>query len=316
LTRAPLAQFFGELGAALLLAIPLFRVGKIKLTGLEWREGWRILRGSWSLAITRLLRMFMTSFDLVLLGLMLGERETGLYAAPYRICFLFLAVAAAIQSSYLPAITRALAHSAEQAKAIAARSVGFSAAVAAPALVGGIVLSAPLLQAVFGPDYVTGAWAFRLLLLGMGFICFFGTAHNILLACDRLKDEMWLMAVAAGLNVGLNLIVIPRYGLAGAAAVTALTEGLVLMIALLTVARLGVGISLWPLCRPFLAAGVMGAVIMSLGANSELGMRIGLGAVVYVITLGLVHGVPEDARPHLRQVAALASELRKKFQRA
>jgi O-antigen/teichoic acid export membrane protein len=231
--------------------------------------------------------MFMTSFDLVLLGLMLGERETGLYAAPYRICFLFLAVAAAIQSSYLPAITRALAHSAEQAKAIAARSVGFSAAVAAPALVGGIVLAAPLLQAVFGPDYVAGAWAFRLLLLGMGFICFFGTAHNILLACDRLKDEMWLMAVAAGLNVGLNLIVIPRYGLVGAAAVTALTEGLVLMIALLTVARLGVGISLWPLCRPFLAAGVMGAVIMSLGAISELGMRIGLGAVVYVITLWL-----------------------------
>lgn len=313
LPRVPLAQFFGEMGAALLLAIPLFRSGKINL---EWREGWRILRGSWSLAITRLLRMCMTSFDLVLLGLLLGEREAGLYAAPYRICFLFLAVAAAIHSSYLPAITRAWAQSAEQAKAIAARSVGFSAAVAAPVLVGGILLAVPLLRAVFGPDYVAGAWAFRLLLLSMGFICFFGTAHNILLACGRLKDEMRLMAVAAGLNVGLNLIVIPRYGLVGAAAVTALTEGLVLMIALLTVARLGIGISLRPLWRPFLAAGMMGASLIALGPNSGITLQIGLGAGVYVITLGLCRGIPDDAQPHLRQIVSLAGELRRKLQRA
>lgn len=90
----PLAQFLGEVSAALLLAVSVFRLGEIKL---DLREGLSILRSSGFLTLSRLLRTLIFTFDVVLLGFLLGEREVGLYTAPYRFCFLLLALAAAIR---------------------------------------------------------------------------------------------------------------------------------------------------------------------------------------------------------------------------
>ncbi len=81
----PLAQFFGEICAALMLALPLFYLKKFKL---DLRDGFRILRSSGFWAISRLLRTAMYTFDVVLIGFLLGEQAVGLYTAPYRICFL------------------------------------------------------------------------------------------------------------------------------------------------------------------------------------------------------------------------------------
>src|SRR5262249_42499207 len=112
--RVPVAQFVGEAGAALSLTIPLFRRGAVW----DWREGWKIFRASWSLAIARLLRTLLFPFNVVMIGILLGEREVGLYTAPYRICLLFLSLAVTLQVSYLPAVTRAAAHGAAQVAAI------------------------------------------------------------------------------------------------------------------------------------------------------------------------------------------------------
>ena len=183
----PLAQFFGEVSAGLLLAVSILRLGEIKL---ELREGLSILRSSGFLVLSRLLRTIIFTFDVVLLGFLLGEKEVGLYTAPYRICFLLLTIIDVTYVSYLPAVTRALLHSIKRVEYITKRSVGVSAAIAAPMVIGGIVLAGPLLQAVFGPDYLEGAWAFRLLMLSIGFISIHRAIHNILIVSDRLKVEM------------------------------------------------------------------------------------------------------------------------------
>jgi O-antigen/teichoic acid export membrane protein len=143
----PLAQLFGEMSAALLLLIPLCCVRGINLN--LW-EGLKILRSSGFWTVSRLLRTLIYTFDVVLLGVIFGERAVGLYSAPYRICFLLVAIAVAIHASYLPAVTRALAQGVEQAKAIAEGSMNLAAAVAAPMVVGGMIVAAPLLQTVFG----------------------------------------------------------------------------------------------------------------------------------------------------------------------
>ncbi len=195
----PFGLFLGELVAAVALGLPLFRSrGKVSL---DLREGLHMLRSSSFMAVTRLMRTLMYTFDVVLIGFLLGEREVGLYTAPYRVCFLLVALAVAIQSSYLPAITRAFAENAQQVSYIAERSVTLATAVAAPMIVGGMVLSASLLQTVFGHQYIEGSEAFRLLILSTGFVFIHGAIHNILLAYDRLKIEMLIVAIAAVINV-------------------------------------------------------------------------------------------------------------------
>ncbi len=304
----PLAQFFGEMSAALLLLIPLFRLGGMKA---DLREGLKILRSSGFLAVSRLLRMFIYTFDVLLLGLLLGEREVGLYAAPYRICFLLVAIAVAIHSSYLPEMTRAMKHGVRQVGHIAERSMHLAVAVAAPMIVGGIIISIPLLQAVFGVEYTEGAAAFRLLLLSIGFVFIHAAIHNVLLVCNRLKVEMYIFAFAAGLNIVLNLILIPLYGLFGAALVTALAEGIILLSGLLVLYKNNIRLNLLPLLRPLIASGVMGASLLALGSKQGLLLYLAVGFIVYVLVLAALRGVPQDVEPHLRILTSFAGGQRR-----
>jgi len=113
-------------------------------------------------------------------------------------------------------------------------------------VVGGVILALPLLHKVFGPGYTEGAQAFRLLLLSIGFIFIYGAIHNIMVACDYMKVEIWIMAVAASLNIVLNFFLIPLHGLVGSALATVSVEGLILLAGFFVVYKLRVFSDLWP----------------------------------------------------------------------
>jgi len=303
----PLAQFLGDISAALFLAVFLFRLRKIKL-GL--REGWKVLRSSGFLTLSRVLRTLILTFDIVLVGFMLGEREVGLYAAPYRFCILLAAIAIATQVSYLPVFTRTRAQGSKQMADLARRSAELTCAISAPMTVGGMIVAAPLIYTLFGPGYLEGAAAFRLVILSIGFAFISGVTHNVLLVHDRLNVEVWIIAVAAALNIGLNVVVIPRYGIVGAGFTTALAEGLILLLGLLAVYRMGIRLDLRPMLRPLLAAGVMGAVLIAIGTGHGLALYLGVGLIIYVLALFILRGIPQDVQPHLGRLPSVVSGLR------
>jgi O-antigen/teichoic acid export membrane protein len=308
----PLAQFFGEISVALLLLIPLLiPFGGIKL---NLREGWRMLRSSGYLTVTRLLRAIIYSFDVVLIGFWLGEREVGLYTAPYRICFLFVAIAAAIHISYLPSITRAFAQSIAQAQVVAERAINLGATIAAPMIVGGMILAAPLLDFIFGAEYVEGAAAFRLLLLSIGFIFIHGANHHLLLVSHRTKTEMKIYLLTAAINVGLNLIFIRRYGITGAAAITALAEVLTLLMGFFVLYKAGIRLKVFRMILPPLIASLlMGAVLFALDSLQMLFVSLAVGDVCYLVFLVIISGMIQGTPSYRRSIANFAGELRKRF---
>src|SRR3989304_3085814 len=77
---------------------------------------------------------------MLLRGFLVGGRDVGLYAVPYRFCFLLVAAAAVIHISYLPAFTRACAGGRRELADLAGRSAQLSSALGAPIVIGGIVL--------------------------------------------------------------------------------------------------------------------------------------------------------------------------------
>ena len=98
-------------------------------------------------------------------------------------------------------------------------------------------------------------------------------------------------AAAAILNVALNAALIPRYGIAGAAAATAVTEGIRMVIAALLARREGFplvsGARLW---RASAAALVMGGVVSQI-AGTALVVSVPASAVVYAVVLWAVGGI-------------------------
>jgi O-antigen/teichoic acid export membrane protein len=97
------------------------------------------------------------------------------------------------------------------------------------------------------------------------------------------------------------LVVIPRYGISGAAVVTALAEGLILVSSGAAVWMLGIRPDFRWVLRPLIASVVMSASIMALDSTLEspLVLSIAVGGAVYVCALILLDGVPREIRPPL-----------------
>lgn len=235
------------------------------------------------------LRTIIFTSDVVLIGFLMDERAVGLYTAAYRVGFLLLAMAVAVHVSYLPAMTRAAAEGRARVRAVAEQSLDLAAMLAAPLIVGGMIVANPLIRALFGAEYADGAGALRLVLLSVGCIFFSLAFHNILLVSNRLAAETRIVAAAAVVNIVLNVFLIPRYGLLGAASATVASEGLILAATYCAVGTLGISPTLRGAIGPLVAAAGMGLSLRAFGLGDRLFAALLAGPPVYALVLGLTH---------------------------
>lgn len=82
------------------------------------------------------------------------------------------------------------------------------------------IVLAPLIFRLFGTDYAAASFPFTILLMGVAFQIF-SVINSPVLSSYRLIKQMVILNVAtAVLNLGLNLLLIPKMGISGAAVAT------------------------------------------------------------------------------------------------
>lgn len=88
----------------------------------------------------------------------------------------------------------------------------------------GIALAPLMIPFLYGPEYQSSALLLQILLLGVPFL-FVGHLRTAAIVAENLEREtMWIGALALGLNVGLNFVLIPHLGAIGAAASTSVAH--------------------------------------------------------------------------------------------
>ncbi len=117
-----------------------------------------------------------------------------------------------------------------------------------PSLAGAAFILAagqPLL-ALFGPEFLAGYPVMFILVLGFLFRSAVGPAEILLNMLGEQRISAVLMAVTAALNVALNVMLVPRFGLNGAAAASALAlVASALMNYVVARRRLGLDVAIW-----------------------------------------------------------------------
>lgn len=279
--RAPILQFTGEIFAAGIVWALTMRHAPGEFA---FAEGIRVLRGSGYLAAARAFRLVAITADVVLLGLLTTDREVGLYNAAYRVTFLLMAIAAAVTAAYLPAFSRTKDEP-EAARQLATLSLETSAVVGAPLVAGTTVLAFPIMTLLFGPEYGNGARALQLLAPSVGVVFLYSVVSNVLVTWHRTRVWAGIRAVAAIASVVVNLVVIPRWGFVGAAAVTLGGELLVGVAGALVLLRMHLLPSLRPLIAPFGAAAFMSTVLRLVLNEYALISQVAAGALLYVLGL-------------------------------
>jgi O-antigen/teichoic acid export membrane protein len=217
----------------------------------------------------------------------------GLYSVSYDLALKSLhTLTIAIDLAAFPLVVRAMESSGVEAARRQLRSNGtLLLAIIVPAATGLWMLSGPVIQLFVGETYrETAALVFPLIVLA-AFFAGFGQAHfqHAFTLGRRTMLLALLMGIASVANVGLNLALIPVFGVAGAAYAS------VAAFALLMLLSWAVGRRVFPVPMPWrsgacivLASAVMGAVLLFLEPpRTTIGLlvQIGLGALVYAAAL-------------------------------
>ena len=231
----------------------------------------------------------LSSTDRFLLALYLDEAAVGAYHASYSVAnrtldMLFLWLGAAGQPALVMALERG---GLDQLKVAAREQLSTFLLIGLPAAAGVALVARPLAEVLIGENLRSAAagvtpWiALSALLFGLT-AYYFGQAFTL---GKKTKRLLVAMAIPAGLNVILNLILVPRFGLMGAAWATAASFAVGLLATWLIGRRvMALPIPWESLVRCSIATGVMALVVWrlpSIGGIGELMLDASVGGLVY-----------------------------------
>lgn len=152
------------------------------------------------------------------------------------------------------------------------QSVRHMAMLALPLAVGGVVFARPLLHLLFGAAYGPAATPLAVLLFGAALVALTQPATSVILSRDRQRFLLVTAVVTAGVNVLLDLLVIPVYGAVGAAAANVAIQALLLIVQSVFVIRvLPATVPLASLAR------TLAAVVLALLPAAALRLHPALG---------------------------------------
>lgn len=243
------------------------------------RRPGRMLRVAFPIGLGAILWTIYFRMDVVLLAYLKGSAEAGLFAAP----FLLVEAVLLLQGPLLAAAFPVFAGRDREDPALRAtwRTVsrvllGIGPIAAAVLIVEG----GGILDVLLGAEYAGGGPILALLAATIPVSFVAAPRLALLVARDRERTYAAVMAVGAGANLVMDLLLIPRFGAEGAAAATLTTEGVVMVLAVVTARRFG-AVTLGPALRAVAAAVILGTALALAGnLGVAFGVRIAGAAVL------------------------------------
>jgi O-antigen/teichoic acid export membrane protein len=209
--------------------------------------------------------------------------DVGIYAAMYKILDNAGFVPMAVMTTLFPIMAGLFPADPPRLRRMMQIAIDYLTIVALGALALTIVAAEPIVELLYGSGYVSGAPVLTILIAAFIPICIGNVAGNMIVAMNRQKRYIWFAALGLAVNVPLNLVLIPRYGIEAAAWITLLTEVLVVSLSLVTVLRtIEMRLSLRPLGLAVLAAA--GSALALWGLR-----QAGAGAVVLVLAMAALY---------------------------
>lgn len=302
LVRAPLAQLLGEaVGALVLLRLLPTGLGRVRAV-LDPGAIRPLLARSWPIVGHSLLGLAIFNSDFLFLRGFRDSAAVGLYAAAYTLISFFLNLGAAYTMTLLPVITR-LRDDPEEARTLYDGSMAQVMAGALPVAIGGFLVAGGVIDLVFTPAYHASTLPLQVLLWTIPVALIRNVSQGVLIGYGRQDQLLHTVAWAAAVNVVLNLALIPKWGMLGAALATLATEIVRTTLAAWYARGLG-----FPMTSPLrftrivVAALAMGAAVWLAGGLPVVA-TIAIGALAYGAALALL-GVLRFRRGALPELAA------------
>jgi len=275
-----------------------FKVFHLKIS---WqRTVWqKFLIMSWPLALTGLFGALYTYIDSVMMGYWGMITETGWYNAAYRIIMASLIPMGLISGSFYPVLSKFFKESKEKLQNVWNYQMEIMILLVAPLIIGGIVFASKIIDFVYGQAFSPSILAFQILIIMAGFIFLYRPFYDVMIASNQQKKVLLITLSGAIINIILNLILIPKFSLYGAAIATVTTYFLILLIYLRLTMKFT---SIKPFNLKFiftLMVAIFSGILMyfvitqPLIYNLNVFLSMIIGAITYSITIFVLKSIPK-----------------------
>jgi len=199
----------------------------------------KFLAMSWPIALAGIFSTIYGQIDLVMLGHWGQITQAGWYGASYRIIGIVLIPGVLISQSFFPVLSTFFKGSKEKLQKGFDKFMEVMIFLSVPLAVGGVALAPKIIDWIYDPSYLPAVWAFQILLVMVVITYLLYPLSSILIAANQQKKAFWITLIGAIVNIILNLILIPKFSLYGAAWATLITYVILLLLVLATIIRSG-----------------------------------------------------------------------------
>lgn len=168
-------------------------------------------------ALSRVFTVALQRLDILLVAGMLGPVQAAIYTAATRFLLFGLLFVQSIQQVMAPRISEFLATGDTGRSSVLYRTTTAWLTLVSWPIYLMAVLFAPFLLGIFGEGYEAGATVVVVLCLAMLVSTTCGPVDSVLLMAGKSSWSLYNTAGALTVNVGLDLLLIPRLGITGAA---------------------------------------------------------------------------------------------------
>ena len=259
---------------------------------LDWGLSKTILKKSLPVCGIFLFSYIYFRIDVVIVYFLIGEAETGWYNAAFKWVEVLALLVASIRSALFPTLSRVYSDPGNQFQSICKEAVRYLFLIGLPLTVGTFVLAPELVKLLYGDLYEMTVQILQIMALGFFLICVNEFAIFLLLSADRFSEVLKVVFLGSVLNIVLNILAIPKWGVIGAAAVAGLTELFLFFMLYNYMSRISGAIQLFSLIwRPALAAAVMGFALKQVSWSLFPSIFAGVG--IYFVLLFLLRAFNE-----------------------
>ncbi len=234
LIEAPLIAFIYMFSLDFLIVSILFiyfYYKKASISIFQWKARLKVmknlLKDSWPLILSGIAIMIYMKIDQVMIGNMLGQKELGIYSAAVKLSEAWYFLPMIITTSVFPAILNARKKSRElylkRMQTLYDFFTWFTISVALLVT----FLSPFIINILYGADYALSVPVLSILIFS-GTFTFLGVASSkYLIAENLIKISFYRTNIGLIVNILLNIILIPKYGIIGASISTLISYGVV-----------------------------------------------------------------------------------------
>ena len=249
----------------------------------------KYLKMSWPLALVSGFAAIYYNIDSTIMGYLGQIAQTGWYNAAHKIVIASLIPADTLSIIFYPVLSASFKESAEKFQRVWNYFLYLMVFLAIPIITGGIVFAPKLINLIFGASYAPAILAFQISIPIAGFYFLCAPLIKTLIVVHRQRTVLWAYLAGTAINLALNVVLIPKYSLYGAA-VSAVISFFVIFICLAIAAFKFVPLKLFNLkiAAIIICASVSSTIMYAVISNSfvyELNVVVAVtaGAFVYCI---------------------------------